>query len=320
MAPNFTRAVKAELAAKPILRRCCLTAELTGLMLGAAVLTLSPGREMRLGLRTQTPQALRRALSLLRAWGKMADSPRLLVREGVGRRRQFELLLSPGDTKALLREQGMLRGDGEGGERLTPPRRVTRRNCCRRSYLRGSFLACGYVADPEARYHAEWAFPERERAVRLRRLLLQDGLEAAVHPRRGSFVTALKGGDAVGDLLRLLDAPKALMTMENTRAGKSLRESANRAVNCDNANLRRQLEAAARQVEDIEAISRLQGLNALPPRLEALARLRLTRADASLEDIGAQMEPPLSKSAAARLFREMRGIAEELRQSGAGRA
>ncbi|HSK69056.1 MAG TPA: DNA-binding protein WhiA [Candidatus Limnocylindria bacterium] len=317
MAPSFTRAVKAELTARQVLRRCCLMAELGGMVLGAAMLTLSPGREMRLGLRTQTPQALKRALALLTAWGGLTESPRLMVREGVGRRRQFELLLSPGDSRQLLREQGMLRGDGEGGERFSAPRRVTRRNCCRRSYLRGSFLACGYIADPQARYHAEFVFPERSRAMRLRRVLEHEGLEASVLPRRGAWVAALKGGDAVGDLLRLMDAPKALMRMEDMRAQKSLRESANRAVNCDNANLARQLEAARAQVEAIERISRLRGLNALPPRLEALARLRLIRPDASLEQLGAEMDPPLSKSAAARLMRQLRAGADAMGEDGA---
>ena len=206
----------------------------------------------------------------------------------------------------------MLRADEGGGERFASPRRVMRRNCCRRAYLRGSFLACGYLSDPQSRYHAEWVFIDQARAQRLRRVLSQCGLLSGLGSRRGASLVTLKGGDQVSELLKLMDAPLSVLSMENSRAEKSLRESTNRAVNCDQANLGRQLSAAQRQIGAVEALSRARGLGALPGKLQAIARLRLGQPDVSLEELGGMMEPPLSKSGAQRLMRQLVSLADAL--------
>lgn len=309
---SFTAGVKAELAGHGGQKRCCVTAELGGLIFGATVMTLSGGRRLTLTFRTESAAVLRRCLHLFNATGQAAARPRFLLREGVAGRRQYLLQLSGEDSRRLLKEQGMLRADGEGGERFASPRRVMRRNCCRRAYLRGSFLACGYLSDPLRRYHAEWVFIDQARAQRLRRVLGQCGLLSSLGSRRGASLVTLKGGDQVSELLKLMDAPLSVLSMENSRAEKSLKESTNRAVNCDQANLGRQLAAAQRQIGAVEAISYARGLSALPSKLEAIARLRLGQPDVSLEELGGMMEPPLGKSGAARLMRQLISLADAL--------
>lgn len=309
---NFTAQVKSELAAQKPQQRCCVTAELGGFILGASVMTLSQNRQLSLGFRTDSAAVLKRALRLFNASGQAAARPRLLLRDRMAGRRQYLLQLSHADSHRLLREQGMLRQDEAGEERFAPPRRVMRRNCCHRAYLRGSFLACGYMADPRKRYHAEWVYQDHARAMRLKRVLGQTGLSAGLSERRGSVLVTLKGGDQLAELLKLMGASLAVLSMENSRAEKGLKERANRAVNCDNANLGRQLTAAARQVEAIEAISRAAGLSSLPPRLEALARLRLAQPDAALADLGSQLEVPLSKSGVQHQMRLLESMADKL--------
>jgi len=311
---SFTSQVKSELAALKTQARCCVTAELGGFIMGASVMTLSGRRQLSLSIRTESAAVLRRALMLFKASGPSAARPRLLLRERLAGRRQYLLAFSHADTHRLLREQGMLRMDEEGQERFAAPKRVMRRNCCRRAYLRGSFLACGYIADPRKRYHAEWVFQDRARAMRLKRVLGQVGLVPALGERRGSSLIILKGGDQVSELLKLMGASLAVLSLENSRAEKSLRERANRAVNCDHANLGRQLSAAQKQVAAIEALSRARGLNTLPPRLEALARLRLSQPDARLQDLGSQLDPPLGKSGVAHQMRQLLALREELGQ------
>jgi len=309
---SFTSQVKSELAALKTQARCCVTAELGGFIMGASVITLSGQRQLSLSIRTQSAAVLRRALTLFKASGPAAARPRLLLRERLAGRREYLLALSHQDTHRLLRDQGMLRPQEGGGERFAAPRRVMRRNCCRRAYLRGSFLACGYIADPRRRYHVEWVFQDRARAMRLKRVLGQVGLAATLGERRGSSLLTLKGGDQVSELLKLMGASLAVLSLENCRAEKSLRERANRAVNCDQANLGRQLSAAQRQIAAIEALSRGQGLSTLPPRLEALARLRLSQPDARLQDLGQQLDPPLGKSGVAHQMRRLLALSEQL--------
>ena len=310
---SFTSQVKLELAGQTQQSYCCVTAELGAFILGASVMTLSQHRHISLGFRTENATVLRRALWLFNKSGKAAARPRLLLRERMAGRRQYILQLSSEDSHRLLRDQGMLRLDEAGEERFSAPQRVMRRNCCRRAYVRGAFLACGYIADPRRRYHAEWVYQDRARALRLKRVLAQTGLAATLSARRGNVLVVIKGGDQVAELLKVIGAARALFSLENTRAEKSLKESANRAVNCDHANLNRQLSAASRQIAAIEALSMAHGLSALPPRLEALARLRLSQPDARLVDLGAQLDPPLSKSGVQHQMRELVKRAEALR-------
>jgi DNA-binding protein WhiA len=310
---SFTSEVKAELAALKGQSRCCVTSELGAFILGASVMTLSENRQLSLGFRTENAAVLRRALRLFNFTGTASARPRLLLRERMAGRRQYLLQISDADTHRLLREQGMLRPDEEGQERFAAPRRVMRRNCCHRAYLRGSFLACGYIADPRRRYHAEWVYQDHARAMRLKRVLGKSGLNAQVSVRRGSSLVTVRGGDQVAELLKLMGASLAVLSMENSRVEKSLRERANRAVNCDQANLGRQLSASAKQINAIEALSRSHGLSALQPRLEALARLRLSQPDATLSELGSQMDPRLSKSGVQHQMRQLIEKAEALR-------
>lgn len=307
---SFTSKVKAELAALPITGRCCVTAELGGIIFGASVMTLHGHKQLSLTFRTENAVVLRRALQLFNLTGTASARPRLLLESRLAGRRQYQLQLSRQDTHRILREQGMLREDDTGEERFAAPRRVTRRNCCRRAYIRGSFLACGYLAPPTRRYHAQWAFQDPARALRLQRSLRQSGLFSTLSQRRDSQVVALSGGDQVAELLRVMGASLAVLELENARAQKSLRETANRAVNCDAANLGRQLTAAQSQVAQIELLSRLKGLTGLPAHLEALARLRLHNPEASLQDLGQMMEPVRSKSGVAHQMNSLLKLAK----------
>lgn len=289
------------------------------MILGASAMTLRGQKRVSLSFRTESAAVLRRALQLFNRTGPASARPRMLLSTRMAGRRQYLLQLSQADTRRILTEQGMLRRDDAGEERFASPRRVARRNCCRRAYIRGSFLACGYLSPPRKRYHAEWVYQDPARALRLQHSLRQSGLSSSLSQRRDSSVVTLTGGDQVAELMRVMGASLALLELENSRAQKSLRENANRAVNCDAANLGRQLSAASRQVEDIETLSRLKGLSALPDHLEALARLRLSNPDASLEELGLLLAPPRSKSGVAHQMRSLARLAREaLEQRKAG--
>lgn len=315
---SYTSRIKSELASGSVDARCCVTAELGGFILGASTLTLAGQRQLSLGIRTGHAAVLRRALTLFNAAGPAQGRPRLLLRERMARRRQYVLQFTQEDSHRLLRDQGMLRVDEQGEERFAQPQRVMRRNCCRRAFLRGAFLACGYMADPRRRYYVEWVYPDRARAQRTKRVLAQTGLSATVFERRGQSVLALHGADQVSELLKLMGATQSVLALENSRAEKSLKESANRAVNFDQANLGRQLSASQRQVAAIEALSHAQGLGNLPPRLQALARLRLSQPEARLSDLGMQLDPPLGKSGVAHRMRELLALAEQVGKASEG--
>jgi len=309
---SFTQEVKAELIAIPTERDCCARAELAALTRGASFLTVSGGRGYSLRYRTENPAVLRRILVLLKRTGAAQDKPRLLVQRRFGVRRLYLLVLSHPDSRRALMDQGMLALNEEGEEVFRPPsRQVTRRSCCRRAYVRGAFLASGFIADPRRRYHAEWVLPDESQARHLQRVLGHLGLAGRISPRRGQGVLYLKEGDELSELLKLMEASRAVLTFENDRAEKSLKADANRAFNCDQGNLGRQLAAAGQQIAAIERISLARGLSSLPSGLEALARLRLANPEATLEELGGMLTPPLGKSGVQHRMRRLMQLAEE---------
>ncbi|MDD4081346.1 MAG: DNA-binding protein WhiA [Eubacteriales bacterium] len=313
---SFTQEVKAELVAIPQGKQCCARAELAALTRGASYLAVSGGSGFSLRYRTENPAVLRRILVLLKASGAIEDKPRLLVQRRFGTRRLYVLALSHPDSRRALKDQGMLEKDEQGEEVFRPPsRQVTRRACCRRAYVRGAFLASGFIADPRRRYHAEWVLPDEAQARHLQRVLGHLGLMGRVSQRRGQGVLYLKEGDELSELLKLMDASRAVLAFENQRAEKSLKADATRAFNCDQGNLGRQLKAAGGQTAAIEKISLARGLSSLPRNLEALARLRLAKPEATIEELGQMLSPPLSKSGVQHRMRRLMQLALELKDN-----
>lgn len=310
---SFTREVKAELVAVPLDKECCARAELAALTRGASILTVSGGRGFSLRYRTENPAVLRRILLLLRKTGAVQDKTRMLVEKRFGVRRLYLLALSLEDSRRVLAEQGMLVADEAGEEVFRPPsRQVTRRACCRRAYVRGAFLASGFIAAPRRRYHAEWVLPDEAAARHLQRVMSHLGLAGKITSRRGQGILYLKDGDEISALLKLMEAARAVLSFENDRAEKSLKADAARAFNCDQGNLGRQLAAAGKQTVAIERLSLARGLSALPGELEELARLRLARPEASLEELGQMLSPPLGKSGVQHRMRRLMKLAEEV--------
>jgi hypothetical protein len=311
---SFTQEVKAELVAVPLEKECCARAELTALTRGASLLAVAGGKGFSLRYRTENPAVLRRILLLLRRTGAVQEKTRMLVEKRFGTRRLYLLALSHQDSRRVLTDQGMLVTTDEGEEVFrTPSRQVTRRACCRRAYIRGAFLASGFIAAPRRRYHAEWVLPDEAAARHLQRVMSHLGLAGKISRRRGQGIVYLKDGDEISELLKLMEAARAVLSFENDRAEKSLKADAIRAFNCDQGNLGRQLTAATRQTATIERISLARGLTALSDELEALARLRLANPEASLEELGQMLRPPLGKSGVQHRMRRLMKLAEEAR-------
>lgn len=153
--------------------------------------------------------------------------------------------------------------------------------------------------------------PRPQAADYLEKLLALNEVSAGRVNRRGSEVVYVRDGDSVVTLLSLMGASRATLETENLRAAATLKRDLNRVANCDQANMLKQLTAAQRQVEAVTAISLSRGLSALPPELEALARLRLSHPDAGLKDLAEMLKPPLSKSGVQHRMRRLMEMAEE---------
>lgn len=186
--------------------------------------------------------------------------------------------------------------------------------CCKRAYLRGAFLAGGSLSDPEKSYHFEIVASGKDRAAQIADTMKIFELDARIVERRKAFVVYLKEGAQIVDMLNVMGARLSLMDLENVRIVKEVRNSVNRKVNCEMANLSKTIHAAVKQIEDIKYISEAVGLNSLSDELEEIARLRLQYTDTPLKDLGTMLSVPLGKSGVNHRLRKISQIADNLRE------
>lgn len=186
--------------------------------------------------------------------------------------------------------------------------------CCKRAFLRGAFLAGGSLSDPEKSYHFEIVSSGKEKASQIADAMNSFHLDARIVERRKSYVVYLKEGAQIVDMLNVMGARIALMDLENVRVLKEVRNSVNRQVNCETANLNKTIHAAVKQTEDICYIRDHMGLNSLPDGLCEIAKIRLQYPDTPLKDLGTMLSVPLGKSGVNHRLRKISQIADSLRE------
>ena len=190
---------------------------------------------------------------------------------------------------------------------------TVRSDCCKRAYIRGAFISGGSLSDPEKTYHLEFVNTEQELLKGLSGLMRSYGLRAKVIGRKSHYIAYLKEGENIVDLLNLMGAHLSLMNLENVRIVKDMRNSVNRIVNCETANLSKTVSAAQKQIRDIEFISAEKGLGFLSKQLEEAARARRQYPEANLKEIGEMLSPPVGKSGVNHRLRKISEIADSIR-------
>ena len=297
---TFLEDVKAELSAVAFPSDCCRPWELRGFL---DVWGQTGGSRVR--IRTDSAAAARRFFGLARGLGAEKIKVARVARAARGAR--------VARTGRRFREAYIVVA-------LLEPRRLPagmpRRRCCRRSYVRGAFLARGYLGVSSHGYHWEVKTPDPAEAEKLRRVMHRLGLRGARVGRwQKQWVVYLKDGEDIASWLGQVGAHGALLRFENTRVEKAMRSQVNRLVNYETANLSRTVGAALRQKEDIELIERTVGLGSLPEPLRELAEARLAQPLASLAELAQTLNPPLSKSGASHRMKRLAAIAARLRAS-----
>lgn len=183
------------------------------------------------------------------------------------------------------------------------------------SFLRGAFLCCGSVSDPKKDYHLEFSVPYKNLCSDLCRIISEissRGKEPKQLNRKGMFVSYIKDSEEIADMLALMGAPIASMNLMQEKILKSIRNSVNRRNNSELANINKTAKASAVQLEAIEKIKRIKGIEFLPDDLKSIALLRLENPEHSLRDLGEMLLPPISRSGANHRMKRILEIAEGL--------
>lgn len=191
---------------------------------------------------------------------------------------------------------------------------LIQQGCCKRAYIRGAFLAAGSISDPEKSYHFEIVCRTMEQAKQLQEIINSFEVDAKIVERKKHFVVYLKEGSQIVDILNVMEAHIALMNLENVRILKEMRNSVNRKVNCETANISKTVNAAVKQLEDIIYIRDTMGFETLPEGLREIAELRLEYPEAPLKELGTYLNPPVGKSGVNHRLRKISTIAEAERE------
>lgn len=190
---------------------------------------------------------------------------------------------------------------------------LIKNSCCQRAFLRGAFLSIGSMSDPQKGYHLEFVCTNEAKARQLQGVIQGFHIEAKIILRKKYYVVYLKEGSGIVDILNVMEAPIALMDLENLRILKEVRNSINRKVNCEAANITKMVNAAIRQIEDIELVRTRYGFDNLSEALQQMAKVRLEHPDATLKELGEYLSPPVGKSGVNHRLRKLSELADKVR-------
>ena len=188
--------------------------------------------------------------------------------------------------------------------------------CCKQAFLKGAFLTCGTVNDPNKGYHLEFVVPYLNLSKDLK-LFITDYDELDITPksvvRNSNYVVYFKDSEAIEDLLTVMGAYNSSLELMGVKMYKDMRNNVNRKLNFENANLDKTIDASSRQINAIEHIKNTVGLSYLSGDLEELARIRLENPDMSLRELGDALTAPISRSGVNHRLKKICTIAEEIK-------
>jgi DNA-binding protein WhiA len=313
---SFSSTTKNELSRIELCEDCCALAELSALVRMNGTIQIMGSNKLMLKFNTENAAIARRIFSILKKI--YTTNVDVMVRRNrqLKKNNNYLIVVSDKDISSkILHDVGFIYQDKSN--LLSPNYRVDERiiekRCCKRSYIRGSFLGGGSISNPEKTYHLEFVTNNEEHAKDLSDIINSFNLNSKIVTRKENFVVYIKEGEQIVDLLNIIGAHQALLKLEDIRVLKDVRNNINRIVNCETANLSKTIDASMRQIEHIELIKSKMGLNKLPNSLREIAELRLDNPDASLKEIGAMLNPPIGKSGVNHRFRKIEEIANELR-------
>lgn len=297
---SFSANVKSELCRPEVEKGCCALAEAMGALLYANTFSADCIRivtESRdLGLRL--PRLFRKGLGV---------SFDLLPEEGGSGKLTYTIT----DREKIRQVFSACGFSAETSVSLHVNFALLEKDCCRRAFLRGAFLAGGSVTDPEKRYHLELSTTHWKVSRETGTLLLEMELPAKETERKGSSVLYYKQSEAIEDFLTVIGAPVSAMAVMEAKIEKDWRNEANRKTNCDSANVDKAVAAAQEQLAAIRKLEERAVLETLPEKLRQTAALRREYPETTLSELAELHEPPISKSAVNHRMRKLLSLAAE---------
>ena len=315
---SFSGMVKEELSRQIGTARHCRIAELAALIGFCGRLEHFPQGE-KLKLQTENETVARKCFTLIQKTFNIEKE--ISVRENSHLKRVKVYVLEISDSEEIreILQATKLIADSKFCDTLIlQDMLVVQQSCCKRAYIRGAFLASGSISDPEKGYHFEIVYPDERKAQQLQTIIRSFSVDAKIVQRKKSYVVYVKEGAQIVDMLAVMEANVALMDLENIRILKEMRNSVNRKVNCETANINKTVNAAVKQMEDIKLIQQVMGFEQLSDGLAQIAELRMQYPEATLKELGMMLSPQVGKSGVNHRLRKLSALADELREKQGG--
>lgn len=313
---SFSKNVKEELSRQISTARHCQIAEIAAIISLCGDIIINEHNEHFIKIHTENLTVARKYFILIRKSFHVSAEISVRRNNNLKKSNIYTVWIKDAEVSMkILQATKLIDKQGEIREELSITDNLIVQNaCCKRAFIRGAFLAYGSMSDPAKNYHFEIVTSAMGKAEQIRDIINFFDMDAKIVQRKRHFVVYVKEGSQIVDLLNIMEAHVALMELENVRILKEMRNSINRQVNCETANINKTVVAASKQIDDILYIRDTIGFQRLSEGLEEIARLRIEHEDASLKELGTLLSPPIGKSGVNHRLRKLSMIADNLRE------
>ena len=310
---SFSSDVKEELTEYMPKARHCQIAELAAVIVLCGRIRITETGGYRLLIHTENIYTVRKFYELLREAFDIRGE--VSIRKNISKNSMmYTILVKDEAAKEVLEAIKLLSKEGSFRDDYSlVSNMIVQSICCKKAFLRGAFLASGSASDPEKSYHFEIVVDSESKALELTGIFSEVGIKAKLIKRKNHYPVYIKESDEISEFLGITEAHKALMSCENIRIYKDVKNKVNRKVNCETANIRKTASAAGKQLDDIYYLKNINKLEDLPDGLRELAKLRMEYPDATLKELGELLDTPLGKSGVNHRLNKISRIAEENR-------
>ncbi len=298
---SFSSELKTELANTENISSCCFHAQVYGLVLFAHF------SKYNFSITTENADVFSLYLSYLRDY--CAVEP---VISEAGTKKLTAYLKTDKDKEKAFEKFG--HSSKEASLRIN--RANIADECCQAAFLRGVFLSCGTVTDPERGYHLEFVVPYKRLCSDLMKFMDELNLNPKYIVRKGNHVIYFKDSESIEDILAIMGAANASLYIMNVKIEKDVKNKINRRVNFEISNINKTVDAAKLQLEAIRFIESKSGISSLPDNLQKIAQLRLENPEASLKDLEQMLDEPISRSGVNHRLGRIVKIAENMKNGG----
>lgn len=295
---SFSSEIKSELTKIEELPPCCLHAQVYGLVLFAHF------SKYNLSITTENKDVFNLYVSYLRDYCSVEP---IISKTGIKKHTAY--LKSDADKAKVFEKFGHTLNETT----LHINWANIQDECCLSSFLRGAFLSCGSVTDPERGYHLEFVVPYKKLSADLIKFFDELQLVPKYIVRKGNHIVYFKISESIEDVLAVIGAQEASLHLMRVKIEKDVKNKVNRIINFEMSNISKTVDAANLQVESILFIDEKIGISSLPDNLQSIARLRLENPESSLKDLGKMLDESISRSGINHRLDRIVKIAEKLR-------